>query len=580
MLLFVSLLINLVLLLICLYELIILYKNNGKIRSSQQSINKLNTEIKEEGNEIINETSELLSYSMAISSSTENIEISMNEIQSDSNVVVENQNDQIENIKKITDLNIEINGKIQESFSNIEKILGSSIEAKENINTKKADITKSVSEFRKIEKVIVNAQEDLSELYEKNKNIETMIDMVKAISSQTNLLALNAAIEAARAGEAGKGFSVVADEVKKLSEQTQNVISRITTLMMESNSSVDKTVGHIKYIMGTISLQGNNLNKIVCDIDQIKTSIESCVDGISKVEEENRSFLSSTEIASASAEKIISTVDKNAGLINNVVSAINDETKSISELISLISNFETKIGELYKKVSVSEGKDTLTFVTAPYEPFIIDEGDELTGLDVDIIKEIYKRNNINVEIKKASFETSLNMIKNKVFDAVPTLSYTEERTKYMDFSDNYRDYSKLLFIKNKNDSSIIRNSNDIAKYKIGIIKGYNYNSKFINDSNISKEYCDSTRGAVQKLLKNQVDFVLMNAYQGGYYIKQNHLQDFVSTIQFEFEDKDSNDTRIGFKKDNGMEKYIQMFDDGFKQIQKDGTLSEIEHKYL
>lgn len=64
----------------------------------------------------------------------------------------------------------------------------------------------------------------------------------------------------------------------------------------------------------------------------------------------------------------------------------------------------------------------------------------------------------------------------------------------------------------------------------------------------------------------------MNAYQGGYYIKQNHLQDFVSTIQFEFENKDSNDTRIGFKKENGMGKYIQMFDDGFKQIQKDGTL--------
>ncbi|MEB8747413.1 globin-coupled sensor protein [Bacillus cereus] len=94
---------------------------------------------------------------------------------------------------------------------------------------------------------------DTHELLNISNKINEIIDIVKSIAEQTNLLALNAAIESARAGEFGKGFSVVAGEIRKLSEQTKESIFNVTKLVEKTNEQITRVSSSVKQISSLVS---------------------------------------------------------------------------------------------------------------------------------------------------------------------------------------------------------------------------------------------------------------------------------------------------------------------------------------
>lgn len=103
-------------------------------------------------------------------------------------------------------------------------------------------ITKTSAQMNHIHQTVDETGSIISELGEKSASIGAIVETIKGISDQTNLLALNAAIEAARAGEHGRGFSVVAEEVRKLAEQSSKSSTQIEQIIQGIKLNVDRAI--------------------------------------------------------------------------------------------------------------------------------------------------------------------------------------------------------------------------------------------------------------------------------------------------------------------------------------------------
>ena len=207
-------------------------------------------------------------------------------------------------------------------------------------------VQESVSQIQSVAETVGQTAEMVDKLGKRSQEIGQIVDTIANIAEQTNLLALNAAIEAARAGEAGRGFSVVAEEVRKLAEQSQRASAQISEIIMGIQSDTTQAVasmqqGRSAVAQGTQSVEGlrevfNQIREHVDGVSRQVNRVSDAVDVVTvdsehieqkivaidqhsrKVSEDMQAASAATEEQSASTEEIASASDALAQLAQDM----------------------------------------------------------------------------------------------------------------------------------------------------------------------------------------------------------------------------------------------------------------------
>lgn len=261
---------------------------------------------------------------------------------------------------------IEQQKDVEEAMESIDNTMRSI----ENLNRTAAEVTANVTESHKqaqdgssaigeavgkivsVEEIVNSSTVTVDKLGQRSQEISQIVEAISGIADQTNLLALNAAIEAARAGEHGRGFAVVADEVRKLAEESQNAAKRISGIiggiqsdttdavssMQKGNTAVKEgtaSVGQLKTafdkILEASEAVAEKAHGMSGDLKVVSQDTENVRTRSSKISDNSRQVASDMESVSAAAEE---------------QSAAAEEIASASEaLAQLAHGLQTAVGE-------------------------------------------------------------------------------------------------------------------------------------------------------------------------------------------------------------------------------------------
>lgn len=310
------------------------YGKTGKaLNDAQTQMVGLISNIKHISMDLENAVTEFSDNFSRMDESIQNVSIAINEI-------AENINQQAESTATASD-NVERMAEgIEEAAHEITALEGNS----EIMADRSA---KSMDSFKQLIDINEKTKVDIDSMYTQTENNNEAVNRIREaagligdIAEQTNLLSLNASIEAARAGEAGKGFSVVAEEIGKLAQQSDDTVGQITNIIEELTVNSENSMGIMKAMSEASDIQVNVIQQTREMFMELKNASDACTASIKTISERMDNL-------NAQRESITDTIVT----LNNIATDNASSTQETSAMSSELGSAVTQASELVQSLA-------------------------------------------------------------------------------------------------------------------------------------------------------------------------------------------------------------------------------------
>lgn len=241
-----------------------------------------------------------------------------------------------------------ISKKTQHGYETVSRASDMSYKMKEKAIDSKKDIMSMYESTKKEMRSAIEKSKEVSKIHELSSAILEIVE-------DTSLLALNASIEATRAGEAGKGFAIVADEIRKLSNDSKDTVSRIQEVTKSILGAVDNLSSNAHEILEFID------KKVLLDYNEIVESHEEASKSFSNINDMVKDF------SNTSAE-IFSSIQNISKLLEGISDSANEEASGTQNIADEVSNIADMSGDVVNLTEEAKEKsDSLVKIVSKFK---------------------------------------------------------------------------------------------------------------------------------------------------------------------------------------------------------------------
>lgn len=316
-----------------------------------QGFRQMRTNLRELVSKVHSQSEQLAASSEQLTASADQSALAANQVAQSITDVATGAAEQLAAASETSAVVEQMSAGIQQVAATTNEVAAQSAQAAAKANDGSKSVNSAINQMTQIEQTVNTSAKVVAELGERSKEIGQIVDAISGIAGQTNLLALNAAIEAARAGEQGRGFAVVADEVRKLAEQSQEAAKQIADLIGGIQGETDKAVAamndgtrEVKVGAEVVNAAGQAFQEIVALVTQVSEQVK-----------ENSAAIEQMAIGTQQIVTAVNRIDnlskKAAGEAQTVSAATEEQSASMEEIASSSQSLATLAMELREAVS-------------------------------------------------------------------------------------------------------------------------------------------------------------------------------------------------------------------------------------